>query len=150
MVLQRQAIDLLSAALRHVRDAEFLLTAPEPSGSVDQAFHLAGYGPECARKATLTRRDFDQTIGHRFDPPIETIIDALVALDAWAQRYKASGWPTRFPALTQWQETVRYRRTGSTDPYLAREVVVQSREAVDGIVAALWADGRFPIGETPW
>lgn len=37
---------LISAALRHVRDAEQLLTS-----SPDQAWHLADFGPECIRKS---------------------------------------------------------------------------------------------------
>ena len=40
--------DLVSAALRHARDAEWLAHR-----SPDQAYHLAGYAPECARKATV-------------------------------------------------------------------------------------------------
>lgn len=150
MSLERRAIDLLSAALRHVRDAESLLAPRSPGRSVDQAFHLAGYGPECARKATLGLRDFDKTIGHRFDERAEGVLDVLVALDPWALRYEPTRWGIRFPALAEWMETVRYRRTGATDEAKARALVGQAREAVDGVVAALWADGRFPDGEMPW
>jgi hypothetical protein len=150
MLLERRAIDLLSAALRHVRDAELLLAPQNPGRSVDQAFHLAGYGPECARKATLGLRDFDKTIGHRFDERAEGVLDALVALDPWALRYGASGWGARFPALAEWKETARYHRTGTADAARVTALVGQAREAVDGVIAALWADGRFPDREMPW
>ena len=56
--------DLLSAAIRHVRDAELLASTAGPNRSLDQAFHLAGFAPECARKATLPRSTFDKSIGH--------------------------------------------------------------------------------------
>jgi hypothetical protein len=51
--LDKHAVDLLSAALRHVRDAEHLATPNHSGYSPDQAHHLAGFGPECAQKATL-------------------------------------------------------------------------------------------------
>jgi len=57
---------LVSAALRHVDDAQALLAV-----SPVQAFHLAGFGPECARKAALTvpgasQGTMDKAIGHGF------------------------------------------------------------------------------------
>lgn len=140
----------MSAALRHVRDAESLLATGNPERSVDQALHLAGYGPECARKATLSVRTFDKSIGHRFDQPAEDVLEVLVALDPWALRYEPSGWGQRFPALTSWTEAVRYQRTGSADEAQVSALVKQAREAVDGVLVALWADGRFPDGKMPW
>ena len=62
--LDKHAVDLLSAALRHVRDAEHLATPNHSGHSPDQAYHLAGFGPECARKATLYHRLFDKPLGH--------------------------------------------------------------------------------------
>jgi hypothetical protein len=154
MLLERRAIDLLSAALRHARDAESLLAPQNPGGqSIDQAFHLAGYGPECARKATLGLRDFDKTIGHRFDGRAEGVLDALVALDPWALRYGASGWGARFPALAEWKETARYHRTGTADAACVDFVATEDSD-LDGMWAparALGAESErvqvFPAGE---
>jgi len=152
MILEREAIDLISAALRHVRDAEWLAESTHPGGSPDQAWHLAGYGPECARKATLRIRAFDKTIGHRFGSGRENVLDVALALDPFALRYAPSDWAGRYPALTEWREDVRYERTGSfaRKPLPVGELVLHSRRAVDAVVAALWADGRFPDLELPW
>jgi len=66
---------LVSAALRHVGDAAALL-----GESPAQAFYLAGYGPECARKACLARWSDQEedarnrAIGHRYDDPAETAL----------------------------------------------------------------------------
>lgn len=151
MVLGSEAIDLISAALRHVRDAEWLADPNNPHRSPDQAYHVAGYGPECARKATLRSRDFDKTIGHRFGAAQEDVLDVAVALDPFALRYEPRDWAGRFPALTEWRETVRYGRTGDLDrKRIAVDPLLRdSREAVDAVVAALWADGCFPDGEFP-
>jgi len=152
MFLQREAIDLVSAALRHVRDAEWLGDPVNPRGSPDQAWHLAGYGPECARKATLRTRDFDKSIGHRLQRGSEDVLDIATALDPLALRYEPVDWAGRFPALAEWRETVRYDRTGSfaRKPFSAAELVGQARQAVDAVVTACWADGRFPDQELPW
>jgi hypothetical protein len=145
MFLQPEAIDLVSAALRHVRDAEWLADRANPRASADQAWHLAGYGPECVRKATLRTRAFDKTIGHRFQSGGEDVLDVATALDPFALRYEPGGWAIRFPSLEEWRETARYERTGSVmqKRYAVAELVDQAGRAVDAVVAALWADGRF-------
>lgn len=48
--LSATQVALVSAALRHINDARTLLAT-----SPVQAAYLAGYGPECARKAALAR-----------------------------------------------------------------------------------------------
>ena len=91
-MLQPAAFDLVSAALRHARDAEWLASKANPNRSPDQAYHLAGYGPECARKATVRAPWLYRTIGHRFDPASETVLDVAVALDPLALRYEPRSW----------------------------------------------------------
>ncbi len=44
--------DFVSAALRHTRDAEHLVAHGEHA-SRDQAWHLAGFAHECARKSLI-------------------------------------------------------------------------------------------------
>jgi hypothetical protein len=151
MFLQREATALVSAALRHARDAEWLAHPDNPRPSPDQAWHLAGYGPECARKATLLTRAFDRTIGHRFQSGGEDVLDIATALDPFALRYEPGDWARRFPALTEWRETARYERTGGVAQkrHALSDLVRQARHAVDAVVAALWADGRFADHETP-
>jgi hypothetical protein len=41
-MMQPEAFDLVSAALRHARDAEWLASKANPKRSPDQAYHLAG------------------------------------------------------------------------------------------------------------
>lgn len=143
--LSSRAIGLVSAALRHARDAERLLE-PGDAASPDQAFHLAGFGPECARKAALSARWFDQALGHDFGEAGERVLDLVAALDPIAHRYAVDDYPSRFPALAKWNVSCRYHRTGehaAEAPFL----VAEARECVDEIVLALWMDGRWPDRE---
>ena len=137
------AADRVSAALRHIDDAEHLADLNGPHPSPDQAYHLAGYAPECMRKATLGVRWFDMAIGHRFDDAAERVIDFAIAMEPMALRYNPSDRRTRFPAMAAWQEDVRYLRTGSTDPATVRRCVTEARTMVDEMLFALWADGRI-------
>ena len=144
------AVQLLSAALRHARDAEWLADPRNPGCSLDQAYHLAGYGPECARKATLSRREFDKTIGHRFRAGTEGIIDLISTLDPHAHRYALRDWALRYPSLAEWREDVRYEPTGTYLRPAVSALVLEARQAVDAVVLALWADGRIPIENPLW
>lgn len=133
---------LVSAALRHVRDAEHLV-AEGPHASPDQAYHLAGYGPECTRKATLSVRWFDKAIGHRFDESNEDALEFAIALVPLAERYAPRRFGMRFPALSRWREDVRYHETGACDRAEAERCVCEAREATNDLLFAMWADGRL-------
>ncbi len=137
------SISLLSAALRHVRDAEHLADIGSDHLSLDQAFHLAGYGPECARKATLGGRSFDRLLGHRLSETAEPIIEVALALDPVARRYDPEGWSARFPEFTSWSEQSRYEPTGARRRTEVKALLSAAREAVDDVVLALWSDGRL-------
>ncbi len=78
---------LISAALRHVRDAEHLLASEPPYRSVEQALHLAGFGPECARKGCVDEDIADKALGHEFEKADESVVDLLLAIDPSASRY---------------------------------------------------------------
>lgn len=134
--------DLLSAALRHVRDAQYLA-----GSSPDQAFHLAGFGPECARKATLPKATYDKAIGHGVGGTSELALGVALSLDARAHRYGLVGWATRYPALAAWTEMARYDKTGDHEE-VAR-LLQEAREVVDRIAFARWADGLVP-SEFAW
>lgn len=141
---------MVSAALRHARDAEVLATNGSPGRSLDQAYHLAGFGPECARKATLALRTLDKTIGHRFDDGADDVLDLAEALDPLCHRYRPRDWTTRWPSLAGWSEQVRYDRTGTHDEAKVLRLVGEARDAVDAVVLALWADGRLPPMDGSW
>jgi hypothetical protein len=148
--LEKKAINLLSAALRHVRDADFLMQPDAASSgasfSSDQAMHLAGYGPECARKATIMLRWFDQALGHEMGENVEELLNFAIALDPIAQRYRILNWQHLYPTLTKWHPRCRYVKTGHYSRDSVQQVVEQAMKAVDRIVIALWADGCIPDG----
>ncbi|MEM9458219.1 MAG: hypothetical protein AAGF11_28850 [Myxococcota bacterium] len=134
----------VSAALRHVRDAEHLLVDGDHR-SVDQAYHLAGFGPECARKACLGIRWADKALGHNSaEEDARLVLEVLLAVDAHAHRYRIGGgqWgESPYPALGRWGPESRYVATGTHEPAEARALVAECREIVDRITTALWADG---------
>ena len=134
-------VALLSAAIRHVRDAEALLAA-----SPDQAWHLAGFGPECARKACLSERWADKALGHQLGLVAEPALATAIALDARAARYRLDAWSSNWPSFTAWTPEGRYHRTGAHAP-AAPALVGEARAAVDRVVCDLWADGALPTLE---
>lgn len=149
LTLSPKAVDLVSAALRHVRDAEHLLVAGADA-SVDQAYHLAAFGPECARKAALSVRWLDKEIGHGAAAFADDLIELVVAIDPVAHRYDPRSYRARYPELGRWTVDCRYERTGSCPRTRAEALCGEARAAVDATVATLWADGRLPDGEALW
>lgn len=148
-LLARHAIDLLSAALRHIRDAEHLLEAGSHV-SFDQAYHLAGFAPECARKATLPMRWLDKAMGHSVDTLAEDVVRLIEAIDPTASRYAPPSYVQGYPALKAWAVECRYKRTGTYTRAEAEALCKEARKAVDAVVIALWTDGRIPDKEALW
>ena len=146
-VIESRAVALLSAALRHVRDAHHLGGDCQEGTSLDQAYHLAALGPECVRKAILGTREFDKLIGHGLE---DHILEVALALDPLAHRYDPKNWAQRYPALAAWKLDCRYKRTGTYDVGAVRQLLAEARQAVDEVVLALWADGRLPRDDMPW
>lgn len=143
---------LISAALRHVRDAEHLL-ASGPHHSIEQALHLAGFGPECARKACVDEKIADKALGHEFASADESVVDLLLALDPWVSRYGLDEHTRKLPHREKhWRVDCRYWQTDELDvktgkPRLNEEdvasVVKEARDFVDDCVAELWCDGAL-------
>ena len=150
LTLSPLAANLISAALRHIRDAEHLLAAGPDHMSPDQAYHLAGFAPECARKGTLSLRWLDHSIGHGVDAFSEEMLKFAIALDPVAHRYDPLAYATRYPTLVRWTVDARYEHTGTRKAPEATAICAEAREAVDAVVVALWADGRLPTKDTPW
>lgn len=146
-ILSPESVALVSAALRHVRDAEHL-ASQGPHTSLDQAYHLAGFGPECARKATHQLRWLDVALGHDFRDAGEAVLDLATALDPVALRYRPLGFESRYPALATWSVDSRYRKTGTATAQDVAQICEEARAAVDSVVVALWLDGRWPEWET--
>lgn len=147
LTLSPDAAAFVSAALRHIGDAEYLLAAGSGHGSPDQAFHLAGFAPECIRKGILSLRWLDKAIGHGADASSADLLDFAVAIDPIAHRYDPLCQRGRADAFSAWKVDVRYERTGTRSHAAAEELCVEARAAVDAVVLALWADGRLPEGE---
>ena len=123
--------DMASAALRHIRDARRLCAPP---ASLDQAWHLAGFGPECARKAALSDPRLRRLLGH--DAEDAALLSWLLSLDPRAQRSVTTPAPTG-----GWSPQDRYERTGSR----GRAVVEPLLEACEAdtleLVSGLWCAG---------
>lgn len=135
--------DALSAALRHVRDAELMLARPEPERSLEGAWHLAGFGPECARKAMLDDASLDRAIGHGIAEASELALEFAIAVDPRARRYGADAFVERFPVLGFWDVSHRYIATGVASSGPVEELVATARRVVDTTVLEIWADGRI-------
>lgn len=148
--LNQPASAHLSAALRHVRDAEHLLDAHGDAqySSADQAYHLAGFGPECARKAVLATPWLDKVLGHEHGGHVDQVIEFAVSLDAEAHRYRAVLGSVQ--ALSTWKVDCRYERTGRFAHSDASSLVAAARALVDQTAIQLWCDGRVRRGTTPW
>lgn len=148
-VLSASRVALASAALRHVEDAAALA-----SSSPVQAYYLAGYGPECARKAALTfamekqAAELDKAVGHGFGDDAETALALVCALDPLAMRYTLRDWKVREPILKQWKEHARYAQSDSITRKQAGKMLDAATGLVEEVIAALWADGRLPPLET--
>ena len=133
--IRSEQLDMLSAALRHLTDAQ-CLTAESP----DQSFHLAGLAHECALKATLADPRLNQAIGHPGDPAELPAVECALALDPLAARYRTT---KRGPALSEWTLNCRYSRTGAWAPH-GPGAVNEAAETFGAIAAAIFADGRIP------
>lgn len=144
-VLSASRVGLASAALRHVEDASSLLSC-----SPAQTYYLAGYGPECARKAALTFATeseadaLDRAVGHGFRGEAETAFALACTLDPLATRYTLRSWRARLPVLAQWSESCRYEKSDHLGGKQARAMLDAASALVDEVIAALWADGRLP------
>jgi methionyl-tRNA formyltransferase len=136
---------LVSAALRHVRVAAHLIL-DTPHRSLDDAFYLAGFGPECARSACLAEEWFARAVGHGFDDPQNTNLNFVMGLDPRARRYRTSAWADEFPVLTSWRVQRRYDRTGTVEREAAARLIAAARTIVDRIAVQLWTDGMLVRG----
>lgn len=140
----------LSAALRHTRDARHLC-APGDHRSIEQAWHLAGFGPECARKALLPDdAPYYKELGHEVGPDAEACLRWLLTLDPSIGRYEPLGWSAQGAPLARWTPESRYSATGELKDRSGRildvmvvQLVEQADELVDGLVERLWLDGRI-------
>ena len=99
--------DFASAALRHIRDAEHL-AEPGVHSSRDQAWHLAGFAHECARKAFIYEGWIPKMLGHEFDRAGERVVQIAIALDPRAGRFPVAAWARRYPAIAHWRPEHRY------------------------------------------
>jgi hypothetical protein len=136
---------LISAALRHVRDAEHLLD-PGPHRSVEQALHLVGFGPECARKACVNESLADKALGHDIKGAGDPVVDFLLAIDPSASRYRIEDQESEVPLRMQhWKIDARYMMTGQAEETLVCGLVAEARQLVDRCVTELWSDGVLVV-----
>lgn len=132
MMLAEDQVDRLSAALRHRWDSQELLPA-----SPDQAWHLAGFATECARKACLSREGDRRALSHLQGAEADRILDLVLAIDAHASRFDLRGWAPAGSALADWSEQHRYDRSGR-HVARARALVSEVAHLHDRTLTALW------------
>lgn len=141
----RADAELVSAALRHLRDAEHLGSVTAPHASLDQAYHLAGFGPECARKAAIAAAWANKPLGHDLGERVEWVLDFALTLDPTASRYAIEAWQEAYPALARWSPECRYKATNTYDEGDVHELLRDAWNATAEVLAALWADGRLSL-----
>jgi hypothetical protein len=135
-----------SAALRHVRDAEHLAAAGEHT-SRDQAWHLIGFGPECARKAMFVEGWVAKALGHELTDFGDELAAWVAALEPLPHRYRAHSAARELAALKSWRADVRYEATGTIDAARRNLTValVEAATFVHDRVAELWSDGLVEL-----
>lgn len=139
--------NLLSAALRHVRDAETLIR-PGPDRSIDQVLYLSGLGPECARKACVDNGVADKALGHDIHSEEDDVLAVLLSLDPSASRYQLAQHSSELPHRHRlWRIERRYDKTGATTESEARAVLEEARRFVDRWTIELWSDGVIDAEE---
>ena len=123
-----------SAALRHLRDAR-MLARP----SLDQAWHLVGFGPECALKACLSQEWQPRAVGHQ-TTLTGVAAEWILELDPIARRRGATA-PS--DPLQGWTTNVRYDRTGTAaaSNIDIDAVIAVATQAVERQLADLWTSG---------
>jgi hypothetical protein len=140
-------VGALQSAFRHVADARFLLT----EGRFHQAYHLAGFGPECARKAVPGLLKFAKAIGHDVAPD-DLLRTLFAALENDGHRYdwdQLIDWRSSYPTLAEWTPIVRYtgnKEAPAGEPATATQLVDEAEEVTFKVLASLYADGAFPEG----
>ena len=138
---------LLSAALRHADDARVLHSSGARQ-SEDQAWHLAGFAVEIARKSALAlgpAGDVGTIMGHDLGEVGDVFIEAICAQEPIATRYRLTDLDRR---LAQWSPNHRYDGTGAhTDGrhtllgYMTvNELVALGEETAHGALMAMWLD----------
>jgi hypothetical protein len=76
----------------------------------------------------------------------DNVLDVLLSLDVFANRYGLDGWSQKFPALQAWRVDIRYRGTAvgascATVEATAKSIVSEVRKATDQLALALFVDG---------
>jgi hypothetical protein len=125
---------LRSAAARHLGDASAMVAA----GNWDQAEHLIGFAPECARKAALENH-WHKLLGHVL--VVGTVLDIVESLEPM-------GTCVRIPEqaleeLRSWKPECRYQVTGTATESLARRRVAAANLATTNALAAAWVVGQW-------
>jgi hypothetical protein len=119
------------------------MLANEIHASRDQAWHLAGFAHECARKACLDEGWVPKLLGHDFSDVSEAVVEFAIALDPRASRFPVRNWAAQFPAIIAWRPDHRYERTGTAKERKVEDLVKQGREAVDACIIGLFLDGSL-------
>lgn len=108
------------------------------AGNWDQAEHLIGFAPECARKAALENH-WHKLLGHVL--VVGTVLDAVEALEPMASCVRIP--EQALEALRGWKPECRYQATGSVTESSARHRVAAAELATINALAAAWVVGQW-------
>lgn len=132
---------MIDAALRHLRGARAALA----SGDYEQAAHLVGFAPECARKAAIAEPDLWKKLGHDFSA--HPFLNALSALRPEGLRLRVDRLDSEFPVLRAWDPQIRYLKDGQISKYEAEDLERAAAEATARLVFAMTLEGRRDVLE---
>jgi hypothetical protein len=124
---------LRSAAARHLADAD----GHFQNGNLEQAAHLAGFAPECARKAMLDHR-WHKRLGHRMDGPVLELLASLEPRSVCETPLDRDG----ERELRAWTPEVRYAGSGTLRREAVAELVATAKRVAVHYLAQGWALGR--------
>lgn len=132
--------DMIDAGLRHLGTATRCLEHAD----WEQVAHLAGFGPECLRKAAmLAPPAVNREFGHKLG--MHEMLDALSALRPHGLRLRADRLQTTWPALEDWDPQARYAADGTVSADQAKELHTDAAAAVRGLLFAMVLDERDDV-----
>lgn len=115
----------------------------KPYHSFDQVWHLAGFGPECARKARFPEAQWRKLLGHELGHVSDAILDWIEAIATEAARADLRRLVDGHLELARWKPDHRYQKSGTTTQAQARKIYDQAEQVTDRLLASLWVDGHI-------
>lgn len=129
--------DYVSAATRHLADAELLSSGQRP----DNAAYLGGYVIECVLKRVLEVHGYaGRSFGHDARNMTTSALFLATVLSPGLARYRIDRIPGLEAAVALWSPALRYSSTGSVLTGGANTVLAAARELYKTVLIPLLLD----------